>query len=72
MAYSSQGSHTGQLDFCNWLADDIYIIVYDYIINEMSYVDKVTDCKQEKMLSTNTYSVSVNTDGRIKNKGTFS
>ena len=22
MAYSSQGSHTGQLDFCNWLADD--------------------------------------------------
>ena len=21
MAYSSQGSHTGQLDFCNWLAD---------------------------------------------------
>ena len=20
--YSSQGSHTGQLDFCNWLADD--------------------------------------------------
>ena len=23
MAYSSQGSHTGQLDFCNWLADGI-------------------------------------------------
>ena len=22
VAYSSQGSHTGQLDFCNWLADD--------------------------------------------------
>ena len=22
MAYSSQGSHTGQLDFCNWLVDD--------------------------------------------------
>ena len=21
LAYSSQGSHTGQLDFCNWLAD---------------------------------------------------
>ena len=21
MAYSSQGSHTGQLDFCNWQAD---------------------------------------------------
>ena len=21
VAYSSQGSHTGQLDFCNWLAD---------------------------------------------------
>ena len=21
MAYISQGSHTGQLDFCNWLAD---------------------------------------------------
>ena len=23
VAYSSQGSHTGQLDFCNWLADGI-------------------------------------------------
>ena len=23
VAYSSQGSHTGQLDFCNWLADSI-------------------------------------------------
>ena len=23
MAYSSQGNHTGQLDFCNWLADGI-------------------------------------------------
>ena len=22
VAYSSQGSHIGQLDFCNWLADD--------------------------------------------------
>ena len=22
VAYSPQGSHTGQLDFCNWLADD--------------------------------------------------
>ena len=22
VAYSSQGSHTGQLDFCNWLADE--------------------------------------------------
>ena len=22
VAYSSQGNHTGQLDFCNWLADD--------------------------------------------------
>ena len=21
VAYISQGSHTGQLDFCNWLAD---------------------------------------------------
>ena len=21
VAYSSQGNHTGQLDFCNWLAD---------------------------------------------------
>ena len=21
VSYSSQGSHTGQLDFCNWLAD---------------------------------------------------
>ena len=21
VAYSSQGSHIGQLDFCNWLAD---------------------------------------------------
>ena len=21
VAYSSQGSHTGQLDFCNWQAD---------------------------------------------------
>ena len=21
VAYSSQGSHTGQLEFCNWLAD---------------------------------------------------
>ena len=21
VAYSSQGSHTGQLDFCSWLAD---------------------------------------------------
>ena len=21
VTYSSQGSHTGQLDFCNWLAD---------------------------------------------------
>ena len=36
VAYSSQGSHTGQLDFCNWLAswqeyqsknDDIIIII---------------------------------------------
>ena len=24
MAYSSQGSHTGQLDFCNWLADGYF------------------------------------------------
>ena len=23
VAYSSQGNHTGQLDFCSWLADDI-------------------------------------------------
>ena len=23
VAYSSQGSQTGQLNFCNWLADDI-------------------------------------------------
>ena len=22
VAYSSQGSHTGQLEFCNWLTDD--------------------------------------------------
>ena len=22
VAYSSQGNRTGQLDFCNWLADD--------------------------------------------------
>ena len=22
VTYSSQGSHTDQLDFCNWLADD--------------------------------------------------
>ena len=22
VVYSSQGSHTGQLDFCNWLADN--------------------------------------------------
>ena len=21
VAYGTQGSHTGQLDFCNWLAD---------------------------------------------------
>jgi len=21
LAFSSQGSHTGQLDFCNWLTD---------------------------------------------------
>ena len=24
VAYSSQGSHTGQLDFCTWLVDDIW------------------------------------------------
>ena len=23
VAYSSQGSHTSQLDFCNWLADAV-------------------------------------------------
>ena len=22
VSYSSQGSHTSQLDFCNWLTDD--------------------------------------------------
>ena len=25
VAYSSQGSHTGQLDFCNWVADAIIV-----------------------------------------------
>ena len=28
VAYSSQGSHTGQLDFCNWLTDEwLFIII---------------------------------------------
>ena len=28
VAYSSQGSHTSQLDFCNWLDNDIYTKLY--------------------------------------------
>ena len=29
VAYSSQGSHTGQLDFCNWLVDGSMTGYYD-------------------------------------------
>ena len=30
VAYSSQGSHTGQLDFCNWLEDRILLLLYPH------------------------------------------
>ena len=31
VAYSSQGSHTGQLNFCNWSFEYRYIYIYIYI-----------------------------------------
>ena len=34
MAYNSQGSHTGQLDFCNWLADGSTMGHYQVLIDK--------------------------------------
>ena len=46
VAYSSQGSHTGQLDFCNWLADrstTAMLITYNYFTCFGRSIDSLWD-----------------------------
>ena len=40
VAHSSEGSHTGQLDFCNWLADGRVLYTYLYFVAEENPSEK--------------------------------